>query len=282
MATPFDLPGDVSATDFSAAGGDVATISWRGNLRCGVETAGFHVITPRNGGARPLVVCLPILAGGAELMHHVAHGLAVRGYAAAFVDRAGSALRGEQRTAELETLFRRTVQHNRMLLRWSDQRADLFLPGRRGLLGLSTGGIVGAVLLALEPGVAAGALCLAGADLPSLLIDSEESRVTSWRRWRKDADGMGGAGLQQELERELTVDPAHFGAYVAAERSLLVHAVFDDVVPARQHRVLWESLGRPIDVHVPFGHYSAALALDAILDTVASFCSRRFAVVAGT
>ncbi len=281
LADGFALNAPVCAPEFGAAGGDRDTIYWRGSLHCADAVATFHVLTPRDLPPRPLVVCLPILAGGADLMRHVAGGLARRGYAAAWVDRAGAAMRVEQRTPELEALFRRTVCDYRMLLRWADRRADLFAPAQRGLLGLSTGGIVGSVLLALEPGVAAGALCLAGADLPSLLLTSEETRVVGWRRWRAEADGLAGTGLQHDLERELAVDPAHFGAYVGSERVLLMHAAFDNVVPWRQHHLLWECLGRPSDLRVPLGHYSAALALDPILDAVASFCAGRFAVVAG-
>ena len=277
----FALTAPVSAPEFGPAGGDRDAIYWRGSLRCADEVAVFHVLTPRALPPRPLVVCLPILAGGADLMRQVAGGLARRGYAAAWVDRAGAAMRGEQRTPELETLFRRTVCQYRMLLRWAARRADLFAPAQRGLLGLSTGGIVGSVLLSIEPGVAAGALCLAGADLPSLLLTSQETRVVAWRRWRTEADGLAGTGLQHDLERELAVDPAHFGAYVASERVLLMHAAFDNVVPSRQHHLLWEGLGRPRDLRVPLGHYTAALALDPILDAVASFCADRFAVVAG-
>jgi len=280
VAARFALPGPVATLHFAAAGGDRDRVYWRGALRCGDEVATFHVLQPRGGGPRPLVVCLPILAGGAELMWLVASGLVERGYAAAWVDRVASAMRGEQRAHELEQLFRRTVLQYRMLLRWAERRADLFRPGQVGLLGISTGGIVGTVVLALEPDVAGGALCLAGADLPRLLLDSLESRVVRWRRARATREGLAGRTLLRELQRELTVDPAHFGAFVDTERVFLVHAALDDVVPPPHQDRLWESLGRPRRLRLLLlGHYSAGLFLDAVLDEVAAFLAARLAAV---
>jgi hypothetical protein len=59
--------------------------------------------------------------------------------------------------------------------------------------------------------------------------------------------------------------------YVATERVLLVAATFDDVVRPRYQDLLWEALGRPGRMSVPLGHYSAALALDAVLDAIVAF-----------
>lgn len=282
-AAVFALEHPVQVQALFVAGGDRAKVYWRGSLTCGDQRATFHLLLPRTAAPRPLVLCLPILAGGADLMWSVASGMAARGYAAAWVDRAAPALRDDQRGPELDDLFRRALRHNRMLLRWSERRADLFATGQRAILGISTGGLVGTVLLALEPSITAGALCLAGGDIPSLLRESAEGRVARWRGARARADGLGGSRLERELERELSIDPARFGAYVQTDRAFLVHAGLDDVVPERHHRLLWESLGRPRDLRLPWlGHYSAALALDAILDAVAEFVAGRCAANAGT
>jgi dienelactone hydrolase len=278
VARSFALPGPVATESFACTRSGREVREWRGTLRCGSEAASFNLLQPRDRGPVPLVVCLPILAGGADLMRLVAEGMAARGMAAAWADRPGPALRGPQTGRDLDALFRKAVAHNRMLLRWAERRSDLFVAGRVAVLGISTGGIVGAVLLAVEPGFAAGALCLAGADLASLLRVSEEPRVMSWRQRRAATDGIGGRLLERELARDLTADPAHLGAYVATDRVLLVHAGLDRVVPDRQHRLLWESLGRPRDLRLAcLGHYSAALALGAVLEEVARFFRARFA-----
>ena len=61
-------------------------------------------------------------------------------------------------------------------------------PGETGLLGVSTGGILGGTLLALEPELDAGILILAGGDVPNLLLNSSESRVSNWCRHRIATD----------------------------------------------------------------------------------------------
>lgn len=278
----FALPGPVQTLDLEVNGGDVELDYWRGRLGCGDERVHFHMLRPKGDAPRPLVACLPILGGGQTLMWLVASRIAARGYAAVWTDRVAPALRN-QRGPELDALFRRTVQHNRVLLHWARGRPDLFTPGQQGLVGLSTGGIVGAVLLALEPDVAAGALCLAGADLPTLLMSSEEPRVTAWRRWRAHEDGISGATLQLELDRCLAADPAYFCAAVAPDRVLLVHADLDAVVGLPNQDLLWEGLGRPRRIRVRWlGHYTTALGLDPIIGAICAHLADRLPRHAGT
>ncbi len=277
----FALPEPVRTETLVVAGGDAHLDYWRGALVCGTERVAFHLLRPKGAAPRPLVACLPILAGGHELMWLVASRLAAHGYAAAWTDRVAPALRN-QRSPEMNTLFRGTVQHNRMLLRWAEARADLFAPGRVGLVGLSTGGLVGTVLLALEPQVAAGALCLAGADLPSLLLASGEQRVVDWRAWRARVDGIAGTALRREMERELSADPGYFCAAIAAERVLLIHADLDAVVVPANQDLLWEGLGRPRRIRIhPLGHYATGLALDPVVDAICRHFAVRLAKQAG-
>jgi hypothetical protein len=63
---------------------------------------------------------------------------------------------------------------------------------------------------------------------------------------------------------------------------LLIRAGLDTVVPQRQHRLLWESLGRPRELCLAgVGHYGAGLLIDAVLDAVAGFYRERIAASAG-
>ena len=50
---------------------------------------------------------------------------------------------------------------------------------------------------------------------------------------------------------------------------MFVSAQFDTVVPERNQDLLWEALGRPARMRVPFGHYTSALAISSVLAAAA-------------
>jgi pimeloyl-ACP methyl ester carboxylesterase len=226
-------------------------------------------------GTRPLVLMVPILAGGEDLMDQVGNRLVARGYDVASCARAGRALQTGQRGADLDELFARTVLHQRLLLRWL--RARDAAPRPYFVLGISLGGMVAAVLGALEPDLTGVAICLSGGDIAGLVPISSEPRVQQWRRWRHEADGVGDDHLRWELAERMHYEPLRFAPAVPTERVFLVTADFDTVVPPRHQDLLWEALGRPKRLRVPLGHYSAALLLDHIVGAVAGHFDARCA-----
>ncbi len=274
LLAPYALPGPVALTSLER--GPITRHSTRltGTLDAGWERTCFELVLPTAAAPAPFVLLLPILAGGEELMTIVADGLADRGFAVGWNRRAGSALRPPQRGPDLEELFRRTVVHNRMLLAWA-RRSPLVDGRATAALGLSMGGMVGAVLMAAEPDLGAAALCLGGADLATVTVRSAEPRVIRWRQWRAEADGAGPWQIGAELGDSLRSDPRHLAPYVATERILLVAATLDQVVPWPNQQLLWEAFGRPQRLCLPLGHYTAALALNPILDAAAAFFATR-------
>ena len=221
----------------------------------------------RHGGQPPMVLLVPILAGGEELMHSVAEGLVERGFDVALCRRVASALKPPQRGSELEELFRRTILHQRLLLAWLRELAPG--PAEICVMGLSLGGMVGTTLAAIEPSIRGVAVCLSGGDLGDLVIASSESRVRRWRGWRHDADGVGDDHLRQELRQDLAHEPLRAARAVPTGKVLFVGGAFDTVVPTRHQDLLWEALGRPTRLTLPLGHYSAFLALEVVLDAAA-------------
>jgi pimeloyl-ACP methyl ester carboxylesterase len=183
-------------------------------------------------------------------------------------------LRPGQRGGDLERLLRRTILHNRMVLRWARQQPNLG-GHRQGLFGVSMGGMVASVLMALEPKLAAGVICLAGGDLADIIRHSTEGRIVRWRRWRREVDGLGPAQIAQEIERELVTEPLRFAPHVAGDKVFLVATRLDQVVPMRNQDLLWESLGRPERLVLPLSHYSAILGLDRILSSADRFLGPR-------
>lgn len=270
LAAYYQVPGELRVEALAAQPDIGALQHWHGQLAAGDERVHFQILRPAQRPDAPFVALVPILAGGENLMHMVAEALGRRGYAVGWCRRVAGALVAPQRCEDLERLFRRTVVHYRMLLAWA-REAELVAGRRAAVLGISMGGIIGSVLMAVEPDLQAGALCLAGADLPELVLCTTENRVLRWLEWRRRQDGCGDWEIGTELRRHLRSDPVHLSACVPTGKVLLVAATLDEVVPWHHQQLLWEALGRPRRVLLPLGHYSAALMLHPILDAVARF-----------
>lgn len=238
-----------------------------GVLRGHEEQVHFEVRRAHRDERPELVLLVPILAGGRELMGMVADRLVGEGFDVAFCERAGSALSPPQRGPELDELFRRTVLHQRLLLAWLRHREAA--PRATHVLGISMGGIVATVVAAQEPDLDGVAVCLAGADLARMVLETSESRVRRWLSWRQTTDGIAGGALQWELQQWLSHEPARFAPAVATDKVLFISAALDTVVPRRNQNVLWEALGRPRRLDMPLGHYSAVVAVDAVIHAAA-------------
>lgn len=278
ILTRYALPGPVQEEFLVPI--DTQRRTFRGSLTCGAERCEFRLMLPKNtrdaGERPPLVLCVPILAGGKSLMWFLATALSERGYAVAWASRAGRAMSRGQRSVDLEQLFRRTLKHNRMVLAWARQQHDLFRP-QQAVFGISMGGMVGSVLMALEPDLVAGVLCLAGGDLADIIQHSTEDRIVRWRQWRQQHDGLGPSQLAREIQREVLTEPLRFGPHVPSNKVFLVATRLDEVVPMRNQDLLWESLGRPERLVMPLSHYTAALGFGRILSHADRFLAARLA-----
>lgn len=252
---------------------------FQGMLTAEGEEVAFEWRTAPEDPGRPVVLLVPILAGGDDLMDQVANRVQAHGFDVAFCARAGGAMRQGQRGKDLDELFRRTVLRQRLVLKWLRERHAA--PSAQFVLGISLGGMVTTVLAAEEPGLAGIAICLSGGDIKDLIATSSEGRVQRWREWRRREDGIGDDELRGELEQCLTHEPLRYAPAIPTERVLLVEATLDTVVPPRHQDLLWEALGRPARYSVPLGHYSAALAIDSIVDQVAHHFSTRCDVALG-
>jgi dienelactone hydrolase len=248
----------------------------QGVLEVGGREVGFSLYLPAAAdGPLPLIVCIPILAAGRPILVRISSDLARRGFATAFLEREGGIFRRQETAAELEEKLRTHVVEHRGFIEWCTGRPELD-PDRIGILGLSLGGILGAVLTAVEPRIRAASICLAGGDLPGLLMDTTEGRIVDWVE-EQEAKGLTRPRVEDAVRAALTSDPARLGAHVDPRRVFLVTASLDEVMPRRNATLLWESLGRPKRLVIPLGHYTTALAFDLILSDVESFSRERFA-----
>jgi hypothetical protein len=137
-------------------------------------------------------------------------------------------------------------------------------PDQVGYVGISAGGIFGAVLLAVEPGIQRGVLMLAGGDLARIVRVSDESTVTAYREaWA--ARGVAPDELAAQLTREVRSDPLRLARHVDPARVMLFVAAQDTAVPTDTGLALHHALGGPEAYLLRGGHRSAGLCFGFVL-----------------
>ena len=230
------------------------------------------------GGKVPLIIIAPILAGAVTdylECRIFSRWACAEGMATFYIHQEKDILTDARDGIDFEKLIRENVQDNIRAL-------DLFLErpeidtARVGSLGISLGAIKNVVLIAVEPRLTANVLCLAGADLPRILLRSREKRVERYLRRREEREGLSPEGVAAELERNFQADPAKFAPAIASDRVLLFLGSLDQSVPYDLGLLLREKLGLPDTWILLAGHYSGILAAPFAANRGFAFFHRRF------
>jgi dienelactone hydrolase len=235
---------------------------------------------PSGGGERrPAVVVLHILGADFALSRYMAARLADRGVAALFVKLP---YYGERRPASGAPDARKFVSTDidRMVIAWRQgicdvRRAAAWLasrpevdPDRIGVAGISLGGIVASIAVAVDPSIREGAFLLAGGDLATILWTMPEGK-TFRARWIDSGRTL--ADLKALTD---PIDPLVFASRLKGKRVMMMAGKVDEVIPPECARKLWEAAGRPPILWYDCGHYSAAgFLLPGIRKTVEFFAA---------
>ena len=224
-------------------------------------------------GKRPAVVVLHILGSDFPLSRYMAARLADQGVAALFLKLP---YYGERRprdagsprrflSADIDrttTSMRQGVCDVRRALAWLQSRGNVDA-SRLGVAGISLGGIVAALAVAVDPAAHEGVFLLAGGDLSQILWNMPEAT-----RFR-EAWLAAGRTLEDLKSLIDPFDPLTYAHRLAGKRLLFIAGKVDEVVPPASTLALWKAAGRPPIYWYDCGHYSAAgYLLPAIRGTV--------------
>ena len=256
---------------------DLLSFRWRcfddleGDFRV-VEGEYYRTRQTEGGRAAPLVVLSPILAGPIDdyrASRYLAERACERGVSAMFLHQETIVLDPRRDAFDLERRLRQSVRDNIRALDLFAARAEIDA-GRLGSIGVSLGGIKNVVLIAAEPRLRANVLCLAGTDLPGILLASHEPLVEAYLEGRRREDGLEAPAVAAELRRFLGCRPSRCAPSIESDRVFLVLGRFDDKVPFRAGLALRDALGGRAAWILPTGHYTTlALApwvADGIID----------------
>jgi dienelactone hydrolase len=231
------------------------------------------------GPKRPGVIVLHILGADFPLSRYLAARLADRGVAALFVKLP---YYGERRPSEhgaaskrflspdierTVTSMRQAVLDVRRAACWLAARPDVD-SNRLGVAGVSLGGIVSALAVAVDPALREGAFLLAGGDLSAILWEMPEGAPYR-KAWLES--GRTRADLKVLTD---PLDPLTYANGLQGKRLLLIAGKVDEVVPPSSTLLLWERAGRPPIHWYDCGHYSAVgFLLPGVRRTVDFFAS---------
>jgi dienelactone hydrolase len=229
------------------------------------------------GPNRPAVIVLHILGADFPLSRYMSARLADRGVAALFVklpyygERRPAGPEGSSKkflSTDIErsiTSMRQAVLDVRRAACWLASRPEVDRR-RLGVAGISLGGIVSALVAAIDPAIGQGAFLLAGGDLSSILWQMPEAAPY---RARWIASGRTRADLKALTD---PYDPLTYASRLRGKKLLLIAGNVDEVVPPTSTLQLWEAAGRPPIRWYDCGHYSAVgYLLPGIRQTVDFF-----------
>ena len=236
----------------------------------------FLPASPPQGGSKyPAVIVLHILGADFPLSRFMAARLADHGVAALFIQLPYYGKRKPPNSPDVKFL---SSDMNRSQLAMKQGIMDI----RRGFswlasrpevdstklyaTGVSLGGIMSALAVAIEPLAKGGVFTLAGGGLADILWNMPEREAKAYRSaWEKS--GRTFADLKTLVD---PLDPLTYADRLKPKQVLIIAGNVDEVVPPSSTKALWNAAGQPPVIRYDAGHYSAAaFILPAMRETIA-------------
>ena len=165
---------------------------------------------------------------------------------------------------QMRTAMKQAVLDTMRLVDWLQAQPQV-AQQRIGIVGISLGAIVGALVLAVESRLQAGVLVLGGADLAHVLW---RSPLTMNIRAELRTKGVDLERLRQEL---LPVEPLNYLKGQYGKRVLMINGRFDLVIPREDALALRRALGEGPLLWLNTGHYGPALVRSALFEVIGRF-----------
>ncbi len=224
------------------------------------NTVHCEYFCPTAEGKKPGVIVLHILGGDFDLARVFCRALATRGINALFLKMP---YYGERQQPDSparmismdphETVrgMTQAVLDIRQAASWLAAQEEVDSQ-QLGIMGISLGGITGALAVSVEPRFSKACLLLAGGDMGEVAWTSTEMAPLR-EQWTRQG------GTREELFAALkVVDPVTYAQPVAGRKILMLNASHDEVVPPPCTKALWRAFGEPEIVWWDAGHYTAA------------------------
>jgi dienelactone hydrolase len=229
----------------------------------------------KGSGAKPLVIVLPVWGVSSYPSETIAAGLRahsegdvnvllVEGEHLLFdwdaMAAAGDEAAFQAGLARMVARFADTVIDIRRLVDWAQERPEVD-PARIALVGFSMSAIVGSIVLAHEPRIAASVLVVGGADLHEVM-GLCNGRIRRTREALMERFDWSVEEFTERLEAPLAVvNPAQYAGRVDPSRVLVIEAGEDNCMPESARERFWQAMGRPERVSYQYNHRATFLAM---------------------
>lgn len=223
------------------------------------NTVHCEYFCPTTPGKKPGVVVLHILGGDFDLARLFCRALAGKNINALFLKMPYYGERKQEgvdirmismKPEETVSGMVQAVSDIRQAASWLQAQEEVD-PEQLGIMGISLGGITGALTVGIEPRFTKAAFLLAGGDMGAVAWTSTEM---SELREKWTASGR----TKEELFASLKIiDPVTYARPVPGRKILMLNASKDEVVPPACTVSLWKAFGEPEIVWWDAGHYTA-------------------------
>ncbi|MEM7022829.1 MAG: CocE/NonD family hydrolase [Pseudomonadota bacterium] len=234
-----------------------------------------HYYQGKEGGAKPLVIVLPVWGVSSYPSNAIARGLRAHNEGTVNIllvdgeellfdwDRMAAADDQPAFDAELSLMverFTHTVIDIRRLVDWAQGQPEID-PTRIAIVGFSMSAIVGSVVLTNDPRVDYGVLVVGGGDLHEVLAVCN-GRIRRTRETLMERFDWTVEDFKERLKAPLDpINPVHFGGRQDPAGLLVIEAAEDSCVPESARERFWEAMGRPERISYQYGHRATFLAL---------------------
>ncbi len=213
---------------------------------------------------RAAIVQVPILGGDYEPEKFFASHYAEQGFHALLIERKEGLFAIEKGFQHTRQVILQTIIDQRRCLDWWLAQPEVD-PHRLGVTGISMGGMLSSLLVAVDDRIAAAVLMLNGADFPRLLEISGEPEVIDLRARINKMYGWDAPAMRAQAAKYIAdIDPRVLAPRVDPRKVLVISARFDDVVPFELANEWWEAAGRPQRLIIPTGHYSSGFFISYV------------------
>ncbi len=223
---------------------------------------------------RPAVLVFPIFGGNYSFAKMFANHFAKNGLSCVVMYRKEALVEAET-FAELEPPLQQIVMDSKIAIDWLCERTEID-PTRLGSFGISMGGIKSALAKCLEPRIGPAVVALAGGSLADVLASSREPKIVERREVLLRKERVDVAEFRELAETAILTDPLKLACYADPSAIKMFITLFDRTVPTRLQLKLWRGFGRPELSILPFGHYTAVVALPYARWQSLRFFERKF------